>query len=241
MKKNQFCILFFVILITFQNVFSQNHQNEYRYLDDLALKAGADKASNYHNYTEIYARYFAPLKDKPIKFLEIGIWKGYSVKLWEEYFKYADLYFFDVTFSQVEYYSERSHYFIANQENVQDLQNVMAKTGGDFDVIIDDGGHTMNQQIVSFQTLFPYVKKGGMYIIEDLHTSYWKEFRGARQLLTTVNYLKSLIDEINFVGANTARASHLNLDPAVLKNLNIYREQIESIHFYDSVAIIIKR
>lgn len=238
MKKYQFLFLFFIIT---QHLFSQNNQDEYRYLDDLALKAGADKASNYHNYTEIYARYFAPLKDKPIKFLEIGIWKGYSVKLWEEYFKNADLYFFDVTFSQIEYYSQRSHYLLANQDNAQDLQNAMAKTGGDFDVIIDDGGHTMNQQIVSFQTLFPYVKKGGMYIIEDLHTSYWREFGGGGKAVTTVNYLKSLIDEINFVGVNTRRASHLDVDPAVLKKLNLYREQIESIHFYDSVAIIIKR
>lgn len=215
--------------------------SEYRYLDDLALESGADKGSNYHNYTEIYARYFAPLKDQPIKLLEIGIYKGSSVKLWEKYFPFGELNFVDITFDHVEYFSKKSHYFLANQESPEELQKVVAKTGGEFDIIIDDGGHTMNQQIVSFRTLFPYVKSGGIYIIEDLHTSYWREYGGGGRGLTTIHFLKTLIDDLNYVGAKTKRASHLNLDAELLQDLNLYREKIESIHFYDSIAIILKR
>ena len=116
------------------------------------------------------------LEDKPIKFLEIGIFEGASVKLWEEYFKNADLHFIDITFQNIKHFSNRSHYHLCDQENPESLQAFIQKTGGDFDLIIDDGGHTMKQQITSFVTLFPYLKSGGIYIIEDLHTSYWSWF-----------------------------------------------------------------
>jgi hypothetical protein len=222
------------------SVCTSQAQSNYRYLDDIALKTGVHKGSHYHNYTEVYARYFAPLKEKSIKFLEIGIDKGQSVKMWEEYFTNADLHFMDITFQNVEYSSNRSPYHLCNQESPQELQSFIETTGGDFDLILDDGGHTMNQQITSFAILFPHVKSGGMYIIEDLHTSYWST-HGAGGFHSTVNFLKSLIDHVNFVGAKTTRASHLNLPPSILEELNIYQEKIDSIHFYDSLAIIIKR
>lgn len=241
MKKNILFLLFCLVCILNSNTYAQANQNEYRYLDGLALAAGADKASNYHNYTEIYARYFEPLKDKPIKFLEIGIFKGSSVKLWEDYFKQAELHFMDITLERVEYSAQRSKYHVANQENPQDLAKFIHETGGQFDVIIDDGGHTMLQQIVSFIYLFPQIKSGGMYIIEDLHTSYWESHGGGRHPRTAIAFLKGLIDDVNYIGASTGRATHLNIDPAVLKDLHLYKTQIESIHFYDSVAIIIKR
>jgi hypothetical protein len=241
MKKIHNILLLWASFFLVSNIFALQNQEEYLILDDLALKTKADKGSNYHNYTEIYAQYFSSLRDQPIKFLEIGIWKGYSVKLWEEYFKNAELHFIDITFQNVEYFSERSKYHLANQESPKDLQNFIQETGGEFDIIVDDGGHTMGQQIVSFCTLFPHVKSGGMYIIEDLHTSYWRSFGGDRPTGTTIAFLKSLIDEVNFVGARSGRASHLNVEPALQKEMNIFRETIQSIHFYDSVAVIIKR
>jgi hypothetical protein len=216
------------------------NQEEYRYLNEIALKTEADKGSNYHNYTEFYSQYLSPLKEKPIKFLEIGIFRGASVKMWEKYFPNADLHFIDITFQNVEYFSNRSHYHLCDQSNPDQLKQFIHSTGGDFDVILDDGGHTMVQQITSFCILFPHIKNGGIYIIEDLHTSYWSSYGGGGPD-STVNFLKKLIDEVNYVGAKTARASHLNLCPAILSELNIYQKQIHSIHFYDSAAIIIKR
>ena len=233
-----FQILLFLFTAPLLNAFDQS---EYQYLDSIAVRVGADKGSFYHNYTEVYSQYFSPLKDKPIKFLEIGIYKGASVKLWEEYFKAADLHFMDITFQNAEYFSNRSQYHLCNQESIAELRNLINTTGGDFDVILDDGGHTMNQQITSFKTLFPHVKSGGMYIIEDLHTSYWPHWGGGNHRGTAIAFLKSLIDDVNFVGQRTGKASHLNVDPSIHDELNIYREQIRTIHFYDSVAIIIKR
>jgi hypothetical protein len=234
----------FLLLLATRIIFASDNQEQYSYLNELALKSHADKSSDFHNYTEIYARYFSPLREKPIKFLEIGIYKGSSVKLWEDYFPGAELHFMDITLEHVEYTSQRSHYHVANQESPQDLHRFIEETGGYFDIIIDDGGHTMNQQITSFQYLFPHIKSGGMYIIEDLHTSYWPQFGGSmsrRPKKTTIEYLKTLIDEVNFVGYRTSRASHRNIDPSISNEMNLHREKIESIHFYDSLVIIIKR
>ncbi len=236
MKRLLICL--FALLI--HTLYSSEILDEYRYLDEIAVRVGADKNSTYHNYTEIYSRYFAPLKEKPIKFLEIGLDRGASVKLWEEYFKNADLHFMDITLKRAEYFSIRSHYHKCDQENQSDLQHFIEITDGNFDIILDDGGHTMNQQLTSLAALFPHVKSGGMYIIEDLHTSYWPQF-GGRGNDTTVNFLKSLVDEINYIGATTGQASHRAIPPNIAEGLNIYKKDIFSIHFYDSVAIIIKR
>jgi len=222
-------------------------QDEYQYLDQLALPC-ADKSSSYHNYTEVYAHYFHPLKDKPLKFLEIGVFQGGSVQLWENYFKHAELHFIDVTLDYLKYFSNRAHYHIVDQSNVQQLERFIQETGGQFDIILDDGGHTMVDQIVSFKTLFPYLNSGGLYIIEDLHTSYWTNFGGGSRNVnlkagpqTTIQFLKNLIDDVNFVGARTAKASHRQDLSSISGELNLFREQILGLHFYDSVCIIIKR
>lgn len=221
-------------------------------MDDLALQFDSNRASgkgsNWHNYTKVYAKYFSSLKDEPIKFLEIGIFEGNGVLLWEHYFKNAELHFIDITYAHVKYFSEKSHYHLANQESATELLRVMQETGGNFDVIIDDGGHTMSQQFVSFITLFPYVKSGGMYIIEDLHTSYWKTYQGGGTYEapksgpgTFINFLKDLIDEVNYVGARTLCADYSKVPSEIEAQMNIYKKQIYSMHFYDSICIILKR
>lgn len=245
-----FLSFLFIIALNAKSAFEID-EAEYQHLDRLALKIDpnliTDKCSRWHNYTKIYALYFGPIKEKRLKFLEIGIYRGSSVKLWENYFKNAELHFIDVSLDNAVYFSQRAHYHIADQTNPDQLINVMKETGGEFDIIIDDGGHTMTQQIVSFQTLFPYLKRGGMYIIEDLHTSYWSDHYGGGGSIehpkagagTAIQFLKDLIDDINYPGARTMRANNVSGVPE--GELNIYRKKILGIHFYDSLCIIIKK
>ena len=238
----------FLLLPTLAMAFGALQKNEeYRYMDDLALQAGTDKASSYHNYTRIYSQYFAPLKNSPIKFLEIGVYKGASVKFWESYFPNADLHFIDIDFSRMEYTSDKVSYHAVNQEDPVALDAFRTKVG-EFDVILDDGGHTMKQQLTSLIHLISAVKSGGMYIIEDLHTAYWKSYGGYGAPGNpksgpgcSTEFLKSLVDHINYPGAYTAKANFDLLSPEVYNNLTFWQKHIESIHFYDSVCIIIKR
>lgn len=239
-KKITFIAAFCASLRLYPNLNTYNEE-AYHHLNSIALASGADKSSNYHNYTEVYSQYFDPIKDLPFKFLEIGIYRGNSVKLWEDYFPNAELHFIDITYDHVHYFSKRSQYHLVDQQNRTALQKFAQETGGAFDIILDDGGHTMQQQIISFVTLFPHVKKGGMYIIEDLHTSYWSSYGGGNHTATTISFLKKLIDDVNYVGATTGRASHQSLEASLVNELKMFQKDIFSIHFYDSIAIIKKR
>ena len=79
---------------------------------------------------------------------------------------------------------DRSVIFKGNQEKVDDLEKFLLMYGKDFDIIIDDGGHTMRQQQISLGVLFDAVKSGGYYIMEDLHTcsGEWEELYGFKTI-----------------------------------------------------------
>lgn len=222
--------------------------SEYEYLDKIAVNSLTDKSSLFHNYTKIYAKYLGNLKNKPIKFLEIGIFKGNSVKMWEQYLTKADLHFIDITSQHIEYFSERATYHYLDQANSAQLSQFIIDTGGNFDIICDDGGHRMDQQFNSFVALFPTLKSGGLYIIEDLCTSYWACYGGNGDFEnpkagpgTMVGTLQALIDYINMPSAMTACADIDKMPPQLRANLNYFQENIVSMHFYDSVCIIEKR
>jgi hypothetical protein len=225
---------------------------EYEYLDKLAISYGTDKSSEFHNYTRVYAKYFPYFKTKPIRFLEIGIFKGGSVQLWEDYFPNAELHFVDMTKYFIQYFSKRSQYHFLDQANINVLKNFGQKFG-QFDIIIDDGGHVMEQQINSFKVLFDFVKPGGMYVIEDLHTSYNKNYHGSYHQVnhgnisvmeagksTAVDFLKQFIDDINFTGALSFWA-HNNVTNPLMSNVEYFRSQIDAVHFYTSLCIIFKK
>lgn len=246
--RSSFLAKLFLFLPVFLTAFAIESPEEYNYLDAIANQVQADKGSFYHDYTRVYSNYFKDLRNKPIRFLEIGIYKGNSVKLWETYFPLAELHFIDITSQNIEYFSSRSAYHFLNQEDISALKLLAESIGKPFDIIIDDGGHTMNQQINSLIALFPYVKSGGMYIIEDLHTSYWKEYGGSGTPLfpnakgtTTVQFLKNLIDAVNAVGAKSQKANFYSAPPAISSHLTFWEKEVRSIHFYDSLCIIFKR
>lgn len=254
MKLNTVLFLSLLSIFNVANAQYSRDAQAVEYMDELAIRFDpgntSGKSSKVHNYVEAYANYFHHRRNEPIKLLEIGIHKGHSVQLWENYFPQGDLHFMDIRFDDIEYHSKRSHYYLADQANVDDLNRVIHETGGCFDVIIDDGGHWMNQQITSFIHLFPHVKSGGLYIIEDLHTSYWQG-HGEEGCGTTddpkagsgtcIEFLKKLIDDVNYVGARGYGASHVAIPNHLEAGLNYYQKQIYSIAFYDSLCVITKR
>jgi hypothetical protein len=130
-----------------------------------------------HGFTELYEQIFFPMKDSPIRIFEIGILDGGSLILWRDYFPNAEIYGIDVV-DKTNLNSERIKAFVANQASRDQLDAFIEKYGGDFDIILDDGGHKMDQQQISFGHLFKYVIPGGYYIIEDVHTSLPQFYSG---------------------------------------------------------------
>ncbi len=147
-------------------------------LSTLANKYASDKgtvapSTGHHgprlHFTPKYSKYFEPIRDKKLNILEIGVGSGPSLKMWYDYFPNATIHAIDVV-PQTQHENNRVKTHICDQSNRDELEKVMEKIG-EVDIIIDDGSHVIDHQQISLGTLFKYVKKGGQYWIEDLHTS----------------------------------------------------------------------
>jgi demethylmacrocin O-methyltransferase len=158
-------------------------------LHELGLKYGTDKAT-FHNYLNIYDERFKCLKDEKIEFLEIGIDNGFSLKMWSDYFVNGIIYGADILDKSF-LDNERIKTFIIDQANESELNKLPIN----LDIIIDDGGHTMNQQQITFKILFANnLKSKGYFVIEDLHTSLQPYFSGygSNQFNNTLKLLNDL-------------------------------------------------
>jgi hypothetical protein len=120
----------------------------------------------------------------------------------------------------------RTRIFIGDQEDRDFLRSLVAQTGP-IDVVIDDGGHTMGQQIATFEEVYPRLTDNGVYLVEDVHTSYWKRYGGGhRREGTFIEYAKALVDQLN--------AWH-SREPGFV--VDEFTRTTRSMHFYDSVVV----
>lgn len=140
-------------------------------LSDLCDQYRTDKCATHHNYVELYDTFFQPMRSRAERVLEIGVYRGVSVQMWEEYFPRAAIFGIDIKDTS-RFETERIRTFVADQANREQLTQFVDEHGSDFDIVIDDGGHTMEQQQVSFGFFFPHLRPKGTYIIEDIHTSF---------------------------------------------------------------------
>ena len=171
MKLGKIIFLVFSLAL-FATLGSGCAHSEYKFdgLTKLADRYGTDKGSDGHCFTEVYEYFFYPIKYNARKICEIGIDEGASLKMFRDYFPHAVYYGIDIIDSSW-FNSDVTKTFIADQASREQLKDFIDTYGGDFEVILDDGGHTMEQQQISFGYLFEYLKQGGYYIIEDVHTS----------------------------------------------------------------------
>ena len=117
-----------------------------------------------------YEKLFLPLKDKPITFLEVGTAHGESLQWACEWF-HSDAKILGVDIMYPSLKPEKAQFFEINQNDTEKLLT-LGKDHGPFDIIIDDASHAFKETVNTFNTLYPYVKKGGMYIIEDWGAGY---------------------------------------------------------------------
>lgn len=205
------------------------------------MKYGTDKSSEVHNFASVYDRIFAPLRQTVKKIVEIGIFgttpenTGASLRAWEEYFPSARIYgvdLFDYSFID----TERIHTLVADQGTVEGLGKIIAATGGEIDIIIDDGGHYMHQQQMSFGYLYKFLRSGGYYIIEDLQTSYKAGFNS-----TNTQYNSVLMVEL-FKRTGTIASDYISAeDKQYIQETVISCEIYKVKPFESEAAVFIKR
>lgn len=197
-------------------------------LKKLCKKYGACKADEKlsKHYLKVYEHHFNSIREKPLEILEIGVQRGGSLRMWRDYFPNAHITGLDINKKCKKHRGDRIDIVIGDQEDPELLESL-----GNFDIIIDDGGHTMKQQIKSFEVLWKHVNSGGVYVLEDLVTSYWPKFGGGYcGGYTTINMLQHLIDNLNHKAISHERAEG--------KAETVLNFNIKSIHFYPSMCFI---
>lgn len=142
-------------------------------LDTLFNKHGCDKSSK-HNYHLVYEKDFSSLRNKPINILELGVFRGDSIKAWLEYFPNAQIYGLDIFVREspedIEVLnSDRVHWIRGDSLSESITNQIQEKWNGiTFDIIIDDGKHTPEANRLSFKHLNKFLNKDGAYYIEDV-------------------------------------------------------------------------
>lgn len=182
------------------------------------------------HYFPIYEKWFSPYRGKEIVFVEIGVQNGGSIQMWKNYFgKSAQIVGVDIDERCKQFEEEQIAIEIGSQEDPE-FWAAFRKKYPRVDILLDDGGHTMNQQIVTFREMFPHIKDGGLYMCEDCHTSYFDNYGGGlRREGTFIEFTKNLIDEINAFHTRGALAPTYNTN------------NICGLHFYDSVVVAEKK
>ncbi|MDR1085981.1 MAG: class I SAM-dependent methyltransferase [Deltaproteobacteria bacterium] len=140
-------------------------------LDDLGRFYGTDKCSAEfgHDFLRKYEFFFKHLKDKRFAFLELGIYKGASLKMWADYFTAADIIGVDIEPQTLMHRTDRIKVIVGNLSEVDFLESLASLNP---EVIIDDASHWWPDQLKALLVLYPGLKKGGLYVIEDIHTSF---------------------------------------------------------------------
>jgi len=208
-----------------------------RDLSRLGSIYGTDKSEG-HGYTGHYQRHFSPLKYSKLNLLEIGV-GGYerahsgggSLRMWRRYFTRGQIYAIDIHDKHV--HQERRITFFRGDQSDREFLRRVADVAGGFDIIIDDGSHRVTDVILSFETLFPQLNSGGIYVVEDTQTSYWPVCGGNSEDLdapgTTMAYFKQRVDGLNY------REFML---PGYTSNY--FDRNITAIHFYHNLIFIHK-
>ena len=152
------------------NVISTSHNiANNRSVQDIFMSYDTDKRLTFHNYSRQYEKLFSDFRDLPIKYLEIGVFKGGSIKAMREVFKKAQcIVGIDINTQCKEYEDVNANMFveIGNATDTMLLNKVNSKYGP-FDVILDDGSHNNRDVIKTFEALFPLLNDNGVYIVED--------------------------------------------------------------------------
>jgi hypothetical protein len=181
------------------------------------------------HYLPIYDRIFAPFVGSKVRFLEIGVSKGGSLKMWRRFLGAdATIFGVDLEPSCAAHDGKYASVRIGSQSDLAFLGRVLDEMGG-VDIVLDDGSHHAGDQRASYGFLFPRLSDGGLYVIEDMHTAYWpKSEGGLRRPGTAIEFLKDEIDAIH------QHYWKRGFNQAAIPD-------IDSVQFFDSIAVVSKR
>lgn len=212
-------------------------------------KTHAGKVSDrWLSYLKHYDRLFAPWRDRPLRLLEIGIQNGGSLEIWGGYFPQAQLLVgcdINPLCENLIYEDSRVHVIVGDASS-DDTERRITAYSPEWDIVIEDGSHRSGHIIDAFARFFPRVSEGGMFIAEDLHCSYWREFEGGlADPLSSISFFKRLADLVNYEhwGVSLSRSEYFAVFAAHY-GCHFDEEALSQVHtveFVNSQCVVRKR
>jgi predicted O-methyltransferase YrrM len=156
-----------------------------------------------HNYNYLYAVLFTKIKYTSKHIMEVGTYKGASLRSWKEYFINADIYGIDIDPDTV-FEEQRIHTMIADQNIMESMNEVNRKWPQGYDVVIDDGWHQPEASVYTMIAFIPQLKKGGIYILEDIDQKYRIFYENLAQIFHSSGYYAEYLDLPSYVPSTTS-------------------------------------
>jgi hypothetical protein len=207
-------------------------------------KYNSDKNSKFHNYCRQYDTILKDYRLKDIKILEIGVFKGESVKIWRESFPNAKCILgLDIDSDCKKYENTEKSIYIEIGDATNDVFiEYINNNYGPFDIIIDDGSHTNNDVILSFEKLFPLLNNNGLYIVEDTVVFNWSQYQN-KNYPDHLKYFFNFLPYLNQSRFNSTDYKDNCVDPFKInkKAENIFEASIDMITFGVSFIAIYKK
>ena len=177
----------------------------------------------WEHYFEIYHRHLSKFVGRATDVLEIGIYSGGSLEMWRSYFgEGSHIYGIDIEPACKAYESDQVSILIGDQADRTFWKAFKGRLDG-IDVLIDDGGHTVEQQRITLEEMLPYLRPGGVYVCEDIHGGFNRFATFAASLVSSLNEVKILSEE-----------------PVLTSDVSPFQQRVHSMHFYPYVTVIEK-
>jgi predicted O-methyltransferase YrrM len=149
-----------------------------------------------HPYTPVYAMLMSQYKTSLVRFVEIGVAGGASVNMWNKYFEKGTFYFYDRDQNFLDHSAQnvdcsKNNFALMDVRSSESIRLALSATGGSLDILLDDSSHNPDDQTLIIHEALPFLRSGGMIIIEDVNRDEPEE--------TYFKYLQDIFHEFSFI------------------------------------------
>jgi len=225
-------------------------------MDDLKTIFGKHKGlvtDKWSSYLEVYDKVFKEFRHKEVKILEIGVQNGGSLQIWRQFFRNAKI----VVGCDINPKCAKLEFGYPNIEVVigdaccKGTFERIKELSQEYDIVIDDGSHRSRDIVCNFLRYFQLLKEGGVYVVEDLHCSYWRDFSPSVERFSAIQFFKYLVDYVNrefwdekFKEYQFKKISKLikvlELEEFEIEEMDNLLLRVSELSFYNSLCIIRK-